>query len=233
MNNAHLMRRHLNLLEARLREQVDEAGIRETLARNFLIQEGIEVTVRPDGKVDVPSSVVLRGKHDRLPLQFGKVSGNFVCHRAGLKSLEGAPESVNADFDCSRNELTSLIGGPRDAQNYYCQTNKLTNLVGGPESVGDNLFCQDNPLKTLEGVATDAVVHLTWHVDLPLLRLLSTAGFFIFPSAENMYIDAMSQGWKIEEILNKYHEAAGPLRQRMIACQKELIDAGFASNAKF
>ncbi len=47
---------------------------------------------------------------ERLPVQFGTVSGNFYCYNNRLTSLEGAPSSVGGNFYCGGNRLTSLVG---------------------------------------------------------------------------------------------------------------------------
>ena len=49
---------------------------------------------------------------DGFIINFGKVTGNFECSYLGLKSLEGAPQTVGGDFKCSYNQLTSLKGAP-------------------------------------------------------------------------------------------------------------------------
>jgi hypothetical protein len=98
-------------------------------------------TQREDGKIDVEGNVRLKksllvksvfGKE----IFFGKVSGNFNCINMGntLTSLEGAPEEVGGDFDCSNNKLTSLEGAPEKVGGYFnCENSNLTSLEGAPE----------------------------------------------------------------------------------------------------
>ena len=72
-------------------------------------------TVNPDGTVDVKGSVNLSHKNlNRLPLKFGKVSGNFYCYNNQLTTLEGCPTSVGGGFYCSRNPLPEeIIDNPK------------------------------------------------------------------------------------------------------------------------
>ncbi len=63
------------------------------------------------GTVNVLGGVNLYGLGlERLPVQFGTVSGSFYCSENRLTSLEGAPGSIGGNFSCSYNRLTSLVG---------------------------------------------------------------------------------------------------------------------------
>ena len=81
-----------------------------------------------NGLVDVDASVDLSYMRlTKLPLQFGKVTGNFNCSNNKLTStLEGAPKTVEGNFNC--------------------HSNKLTSLEGAPQSVGGDFYCDNNPL---------------------------------------------------------------------------------------
>ena len=81
-----------------------------------------------NGLVDVDASVnLVNRKLTKLPLQFGKVTGNFYCHNNQLTSLEGGPKEVGGDFDChSNNQLTSLEYAPEKLSGkFYCENNPL------------------------------------------------------------------------------------------------------------
>lgn len=63
--------------------------------------------------VDVLGSVDLSfGRLKSIPVQFGKVGGDFDCSYNQLTSLAGAPKEVGGDFYCYVNSLTSLEGSP-------------------------------------------------------------------------------------------------------------------------
>jgi hypothetical protein len=98
--------------------------------------------------VDVSGSVDLRGMRlTRLPFQFGKVGGYFVCTDNRLTSLDGCPEKVGSSFSCSFNRLTSLEGCPREVGgHFYCSRNRLTSLDWAPEKVGSRFSCSVNDL---------------------------------------------------------------------------------------
>lgn len=117
-------------------------------------------TINSDGTIDVDGFVYIGNKKlTKLPLKFGKVSGNFYCDNNQLTTLEGAPKIVRGSFDCSENKLTTLQGGPESVGGYFnCSKNQLTTLVGGPKEVGGlyvlqlgNFNCSYNQLTTLEG----------------------------------------------------------------------------------
>ena len=86
-------------------------------------------------------------------IDFGEVTGNFLCYGLGLTSLKGAPQKVGGDFDCYKNKLTSLKGAPQIVGgSFLCSDNKLASLRGAPQKVGGGFFCSWNPLTSLEGV---------------------------------------------------------------------------------
>lgn len=84
---------------------------------------------------------------------------DFYCQDCMIETLEGSPDHVTRIFDCSKNILRSLEGGPkivgsgilRNLDGYYkCDYNNLENLKGAPEFVRA-FICRGNGLKTLEG----------------------------------------------------------------------------------
>jgi hypothetical protein len=111
-------------------------------------------TINSDGLVDVDDDDVnlYNNRLTKLPLRFGKVTGNFYCHRNRLTTLEGAPSYVGGVFLCYDNQLTTLEGGPKEVEGYYsCGFNKLISLEGSPEYIGGDLYCYNNKLTSLEG----------------------------------------------------------------------------------
>ena len=110
-------------------------------------------TVNSDGLIDVDGDVWLAGRvSKKLPLKFGKVSGNFCCNSSHLTSLEGCPREVGGGFFCFRNELTTLEGAPsKVGGSFNCENNSLTSLKGSPMEVGVDFDCSENQLTSLEG----------------------------------------------------------------------------------
>jgi hypothetical protein len=116
---------------------------------------GIKNYTINEDSVDVDGNVHLHEKRlTKLPLKFGKVSGNFYCSFNELKSLSGAPLSVGGHFSCHGNKLISLEGAPISVgRDFYCDSNQLKSLEGSPLSVGGGFYCNSNQLKSLEGIS--------------------------------------------------------------------------------
>ena len=112
-----------------------------------------DYTINSDGSIDVDCSVYIRFKRlTKLPLKFGRVSGDFDCSHNNLTSLEGCPGWVGRNFDCHNNNLTSLKGSPSSIEDdFVCHNNKLTTLEGGPRVVNGNFDCSSNQLTNLIG----------------------------------------------------------------------------------
>jgi hypothetical protein len=114
-------------------------------------------TLNPDGTVDVNDSVYLSGqKLSKLPLKFGRVTGDFKCYSNQLTSLEGCPTEVGLNFYCRHNKLTSLEGCPKEISgSFWCDYNQLTSLKGCSREIGRNFYCYKNQLTSLEGCPTE------------------------------------------------------------------------------
>ena len=110
-------------------------------------------TINPDGTVDVDDLVDLFSRGlTKLPLKFGRVTGNFNCNHNQLTTLEGCPKEVGGNFNCNHNQLTTLEGCPKEVgDSFYCNDNLLTTLEGSPKKVGEYFICNKNKLTTLKG----------------------------------------------------------------------------------
>ena len=61
--------------------------------------------INDDLTIDVKGNVYLENLQlNRLPLKFNEVTGNFLCHKSKLTSLEGSPKKVGGVFYCSNNK---------------------------------------------------------------------------------------------------------------------------------
>lgn len=88
--------------------------------------------------------------------KFGKVY-TFACDGCkNLKTLEGAPRIVKANFNCSGCEkLETLEGGPNViGYNLLCtDCTSLKTMIGAPEEIGFSIYCDDcKNLKSLNGL---------------------------------------------------------------------------------
>jgi hypothetical protein len=88
----------------------------------------------------------------KIPIKFGKVTGNFSCRFNNLSSLKGCPIEVGREFFCKENKLITLEGGPIEVgAGFKCDYNLLTSLEGCPKEVDGIFRCSNNRLTTLIG----------------------------------------------------------------------------------
>lgn len=104
------------------------------------------------GRLNVTGNVkICDTKLKKLPLKFGKVTGNFHCHLNKLVTLKGAPDTVEGDFNCSNNQLKSLKYSPKEVGgDFFCQENNLEKLDGSPQTIHGNFNCFINKLTDLK-----------------------------------------------------------------------------------
>ncbi|MFA9373991.1 MAG: hypothetical protein ACERKK_07520 [Poseidonibacter sp.] len=119
--------------------------LKENSINNFTISSDLYVTVH--------SNVNLNGKihTPKLPVKFKSVNGYFDISNNGLESLEGCPETVMKDFNCSHNKLTSLLGAPSRVGDFDCSHNQLKNLSYCPKEVLGFFNCSFNQITSIKG----------------------------------------------------------------------------------
>lgn len=81
-------------------------------------------------------SFYLSGKYlSVLPPDLPKTVLSFDCSDNNLDSLIGSPETVKITFNCAGNSLTSLQYSPNNVVggDYYCYQNSLTSLNGATQ----------------------------------------------------------------------------------------------------
>ena len=130
---------------------VDKKRIMEFLKQYF--DTTGEISIDDRGFVTCKGDVTLKHmfKHERLPVSFDRVEGDFICLWHGLTTLQGAPRSVGGNFMCSNNQLTTLQHAPQSVDDsFLCTNNQLTTLEGAPKSVGGSFWCSNNKLTTLQ-----------------------------------------------------------------------------------
>ena len=118
-----------------------------------------------NGLVDVNTHINLRYKKlTELPLNFGTINGNFDCNSNELTTLKGCPKIINGFFSCSFNRLTSLENGPSEVDGFYSATdNYLTDLVGLAKQINGDFYGDYNLIYTTKGSETSWI---TGHVIL-------------------------------------------------------------------
>lgn len=207
---------------------VDIQQIEQLVKSHFEIRGDIIIDEHT-GVVHVRGYVRLKKSCDQLPVQFGKVSGNFSCSNQNLRTLQGAPTWVGGSFFCGYNLLNDLAHAPGHVGvDFTCEGNLLKDLQHMPEFVGQAFWCYDNPLLSLEGF--DSHVHVggefwcTYTSDLPLLRCLQAGGMITL--SDHMVI--------APEPVNKILEKYQPLGKKgMLNCALELKQAGYSRNAQW
>jgi len=166
-----------------------------------------KVTISPDGLINYDGKIRLnRCPDQKIPFKFGTVTGGFSCDELGLTTLEGCPRIVGGHFTSEFNYIEDLTGGPEvcNGATYSCGGNRhMTSLKGIPKTVLGNFYC-------------------TWNPALAILRILTIQPLF-----------AATGKPEVDKIIVKYlYDDSLPVRQKIILCQKELIDSGYKGNAK-
>lgn len=106
-----------------------------------------DLTVDVDGDVDFSVGML-----KKIPVKFGKVTGNFNCSYNALNNLTNSPTQIGGIFNCSGNEIYTLIKGPSYvAGGYFCTDNRLENLEGFPMYCEIIFDARRNKLKSLNG----------------------------------------------------------------------------------
>jgi len=126
---------------------------------NYVIDD--KMTINVDGDVDLNSKML-----DDFPqyIQFGIVSGYFLCDYNNLTSLRGCPQNVGKDFGCSWNWLKSLEGCPQTiGGSFWCGNNGITSLVGCPQTIGGSFYCDYTRLVNLIGCTKNIIGDLNCH----------------------------------------------------------------------
>ena len=79
------------------------------------------------------------------------VDGDFLCEMNQLTSLKNSPKYVSNDFLCNDNMITSLKGATSSVGgSFYCSWNNLTSLTGAPKTVDKDFSCGFNDVKFTE-----------------------------------------------------------------------------------
>lgn len=76
--------------------------------------------------------------------------GLFDCSDNNLKSLIGSPKVVHGDFRCNGNQLMSFENTTYQIGNLYCHNNPAPSLEGIPQDIG-NIICGSKEFNSLRG----------------------------------------------------------------------------------
>jgi hypothetical protein len=210
MHQIEIMRGFIDRI---LKEEIDRDEIRAIFNENFLLDTDRSpistMSINQDGSIHIYGGVFVKPgkKFNRLPVNF-KSAGDFECQSCGLTNLEGSPNHIDGAFNCSSNNLTSLKNGPEYVGRlYYCIRNHLVSLDGLAKNFTNLLFRGTQIYHCCECCIVRNSICITNTIN-PLNEL--------YP----LYI--------LEKYIGK-----GASRRDILACQKELIDAGFEGNASW
>ena len=194
-------------------QMIDIDEIKKKLLQNFTVGSNKITINESTGEIDIfgydDMVELINPKLYKLPVSFNEVTcDNFMLTQSLLVTLEGSPKIVHTLFSCVDNSLVSLVGGPNVVDgNYICFKNPLTSIDGLAEKIGGRIMLPNNE-------------------NLPILRLVSRSNEISFVNN-----DRVVSNDSVSQILKKY-AGQKPLRQAIIQCQRELIDAGYKGNAR-
>lgn len=156
-------------------------------------------------------------------LEVGDVenNGDYSCEINNLTSLLNSPKIVTGSFSCAINKLSNLEFGPISVFGFYsCHSNDLTSLSGSPKFVGGLFFAHDN-LKLLN-------LSDIWESKIQQLNLGFNSKMAVLPVVKFKvrFIDEET----LSVIVNRHR---GSSKQNIIDCQYDLIENGYADNAKW
>jgi hypothetical protein len=180
----------------------------EMLGEESIVIKEKYYTISSTGVVDIDGVVHLSHKNlTHLPIQFGKVTGNFDVSYNQLKSLEGSPSEAILGFNCTGNQLTSLVGGPSIVKkDYLCSYNQLTSLEGVAKEMNrlDASYNQITSLEHLPKVIGDDCI-LSYNPIKQLMPITSQIGGFMMLDKT----EVMNAKWLRETLINTQIMALG------------------------
>jgi hypothetical protein len=139
------------------------------------------------------------------------------------------PKAYKGDLNCSDMNLTSLKGAPREVDGYFrCARNNLTSLEDAPEKMKVRFSCIKNRLTSLEGV-NNIIKEIDGGSFLAHSNPIKShvLGLLYIKGLKDVEIDNHA----VQLILNK-HLPNVTGNKGALACQNELLDAGFDEYAQ-
>lgn len=138
---------------------------------NYTIEEDLSVTVHDD-------LYMASQNLSYIPILINSVQGDFDISKNNLLSLEGSPKKVKGRFNAKKNQLKSLEFCPQSVgEDIIISHNKLTSLEGLPDFCSGFLHCQNNQLTNLKGLSSyihqslDASDNEIMTLDIPMCKI--------------------------------------------------------------
>jgi hypothetical protein len=208
--------------------------------------DGEDTIVNVDTNVNLTSFT-----GNRLPVRFGRILGDFTMPPK-VESMFGVPTEVTGKYRISNPYFLSLEGGPLSANSYVVSNSpKLMSLEGMPERVGDLLRIggcpkltslkgiseKVNTLRLIELAGLKSLDHLPKSMGIIEIRdclnlNMSLENLFFVNNLRTIDLGVGDAKYDtnaviaVEKIVDKYLKQ--PMSNaRWIACQSELLDAGW------
>lgn len=118
-------------------------------------------TINEDLTIDIDGFFACRWEGN-FPdfIQFNEIRGDFMIQgftgqwNTVKTSLRGCPQKVYGDFDCCRNDLKNLIGGPEYVQGYYVASlnPNIQSLEGLAKYIGKSFSCNNKSNLTIKDI---------------------------------------------------------------------------------
>jgi hypothetical protein len=163
--------------------------------------------IASDGTISKTGSVdLIYFPGDRLPVQFGSVSGDFDAHDIPLTSMIGFPTRVGGSLRLNQTPINSLDGIPR--------------------IIGRDLHLVDTDIHSLSGISK-LVESIGGKVIIGSTQT-HLLGLLVISGVKQIIINSlMNVSDPVAKILNKYVGTGDT-----ISAQDELLDAGFTDRAR-
>lgn len=217
----------------------DPAVVQELLKNHFSVKDNTW-SIDSQGVVSVKGNVEAIGEmpNRKLPIKFGKVTGNFILQAVGCLDLEGCPTEVGGDFSCSMNVIYGdTRGGSSSDLTQLDNLTQLDSLKGGPRRVGGSWNIGMNAIPSLQHMpaeigynTSNCAVDLSWEKHYSVLPLVTNK-----VNISN-YSDLGVEGAPddLRKILFKYMNkpTAAARQSAALACAAELIRAGYREAAR-
>lgn len=187
-------------------------------------------TINSDLTVDVDGDVTIRMGFSQTPLQFGRVTGNYLCsHIQTVTSLKGSPHFVGGTFNCLNTKITSLKGGPEHVgATMNCSNTLIGSFEGSPSYIGGHFYSgRGTKIKSLQNIHKQ-IKHIGGIFQIPDTIKSHVLGLMFIKGLKEVRLLSDLGGKKqVQNIINK-HLPGGDVHD----VQQELIEAGLSEYAK-
>lgn len=211
--------------------------IREWLEENVVevanSNPASQITINPDLTVDCSGNIsfIENSQITHFPIKFGKVSGTFkIINIPMLESLQGCPNTVGGGFIVQRTSIKSFVGCPaRVGTSTTLSSDLISSTEGLPLHVGGTLY-----LSAVPNIISFHNIHKHCKYIQNLLEIDATKvrshvlGVLLIKGLRGLKHTWGNDGTDWRQIINSHLQKD----RDIIACQHELIEAGYEEYAR-